>query len=95
MLNRESALYEKVERGSYGAVMLHNPFSKPISRPRPFHEVAVKRPCLLAIGVDRPTWIPRRHIDRVLCREHKASAGDQCSVYHPEEPCDILDVMQR
>jgi hypothetical protein len=59
MLDREPGSHQKVEGSSHRAMMLHDPFGKPIGRPRPFHEVAVEGPCFPPLGVGGPARIRR------------------------------------
>ena len=94
MSDRESGSDEKVEGRSHRAMLLHNPFGKPIGRPHSFHKVMVKGPRLATLRVNRPAWIGRSHVDRVFRREHEVSVWNHCPVYRPEQPCGVADVMQ-
>src|SRR5262249_44004657 len=71
--DRESGPNESVEGAADRAVILHDPIGKPVGGPRPFHEVVVQRPCSAPVDGNRLSRIGRRHVDRVLRREHEAS----------------------
>ena len=74
-------------------MLLDDTRGEPIGFARALAEIAVDRPCLAAIGADRPAGIGGCRENRVLDREDQMPARNESPGHLTEQPRQVLDVV--